>query len=98
MIRILCFFFVVLLLGAGFAWLADRPGDLVITFAGMQYKVTLMVAASADCGDRRGCHAHLVDNQEPCCIALCAAQAFSCPETRPRLPVAIDRSDRCRCR
>ncbi|PSH66577.1 heme biosynthesis protein HemY [Phyllobacterium brassicacearum] len=47
MIRILCFFFVVLLLGAGFAWLADRPGDLVITFAGMQYKVTLMVAASA---------------------------------------------------
>ena len=47
MIRILFFFLVVLLLGVGFAWLADRPGDLVVTFAGMQYKVTLMVAASA---------------------------------------------------
>lgn len=47
MIRILVFFLVVLLLGVGFAWLADRPGDLVVTFAGMQYKVTLMVAASA---------------------------------------------------
>ncbi len=47
MIRILFFFIVVLLLGVGFAWLADRPGDLVLTFAGMQYKVSLMVAASS---------------------------------------------------
>ena len=47
MIRILFFLLVVLLLGVGFAWLADRPGDLVVTLAGMQYKVTLMVAASA---------------------------------------------------
>ncbi|RCW84294.1 heme biosynthesis protein HemY [Phyllobacterium bourgognense] len=47
MIRILFFLLVVLLLGVGFAWLADRPGDLVVTLGGMQYKVTLMVAASA---------------------------------------------------
>lgn len=47
MARILTFFVVVLLLGVGFAWLADRPGDLVVTIGGMQYKVTLMVAASA---------------------------------------------------
>ncbi|MDR6631667.1 HemY protein [Phyllobacterium sp. 1468] len=47
MIRILFFLLVVLLLGVGFAWLADRPGDLIVTLAGMQYKVTLMVAASA---------------------------------------------------
>ena len=47
MIRILFFLLIVLLLGVGFAWLADRPGDLVVTLAGMQYKVTLMVAASA---------------------------------------------------
>jgi HemY protein len=47
MIRILLFFIVVLLLGVGFAWLADRPGDLVVTFSGMQHKVSLMVAASA---------------------------------------------------
>lgn len=47
MMRILFFFIVVLLLGVGFAWLADRPGDLVLTFAGMQYKVSLMVAATS---------------------------------------------------
>ncbi|MEP7452520.1 heme biosynthesis protein HemY [Phyllobacterium sp. SB3] len=47
MMRILFFFIFVLLLGVGFAWLADRPGDLVLTFAGMQYKVSLMVAASS---------------------------------------------------
>ncbi|MRG54826.1 heme biosynthesis protein HemY [Phyllobacterium sp. SYP-B3895] len=47
MARLLTFIFVVLLLGIGFAWLADRPGDLLVTFGGMQYKVTLMVAASA---------------------------------------------------
>lgn len=47
MMRILFFFIVVLMLGIGFAWLADRPGDLVLTFSGMQYKVSLMVAATA---------------------------------------------------
>ena len=47
MIRILIFLLVVFCLGLGFAWLADRPGDLVITFSGYQYQVTLMVAAVA---------------------------------------------------
>jgi len=45
MFRILSFFVIVLLLGLGFAWLADRPGELAITFGGYQYQVTLMVAA-----------------------------------------------------
>ncbi|MEX0347515.1 MAG: heme biosynthesis HemY N-terminal domain-containing protein [Rhizobiaceae bacterium] len=47
MIRILIFLIVVFALGLAFAWLADRPGDLVITFGGYQYQVTLMVAAVA---------------------------------------------------
>ncbi len=45
MIRILGFLVLVIALGAGFSWLADRPGDLVMTFGGYQYRVTLMVAA-----------------------------------------------------
>ena len=45
MIRILFFLAVVFALGLGFAWLADRPGDMVITFSGYQYEVSLMVAA-----------------------------------------------------
>jgi len=47
MIRILVFVVLVFLLGLGFAWLADRPGDMVVTFGGYQYQVSLMVAAVA---------------------------------------------------
>jgi HemY protein len=45
MIRILIFLIVVFALAGGFAWLADRPGDMVVTFGGYQYQVSLMVAA-----------------------------------------------------
>ncbi|TIS88924.1 heme biosynthesis protein HemY [Mesorhizobium sp.] len=47
MIRILLFLAVVFALGLGFAWLADRPGEMVVTFGGYQYQVSLMVAAVA---------------------------------------------------
>jgi HemY protein len=47
MIRILFFLLVVFALAWGFTWLADRPGDMVVTFGGYQYQVSLMVAAVA---------------------------------------------------
>lgn len=47
MVRILFFLALVFALGLGFAWLADRPGDMVVTFDGYQYQVSLMVAAVA---------------------------------------------------
>lgn len=47
MIRILFFLAVVFALGLGFAWLADRPGELVVTFQGYEYQLSLMVAAVA---------------------------------------------------
>src|SRR5688500_13131409 len=47
MIRILFFLLIVFALGLGFAWLADRPGDMVVAFGGYQYQVSLMVAAVA---------------------------------------------------
>ncbi|EBW2250180.1 heme biosynthesis protein HemY, partial [Salmonella enterica subsp. enterica serovar Enteritidis] len=47
MARLLLFVVIVALLGAGFAWLADRPGNMVVTFDGYQYQVTLMAAAAA---------------------------------------------------
>jgi HemY protein len=46
MIRLLAFLAVVFLLGLGFAWLADRPGDMVVTLDGYQYQVSLMAAAA----------------------------------------------------
>ena len=47
MIKILVFLAVVFGLGLGFAWLADRPGDMVVTFDGYHYTVSLMAAAVA---------------------------------------------------
>jgi HemY protein len=47
MIRILTYVLIVFALAAGFAWLADRPGDLVMTWQGMRYEVSLLVAAVA---------------------------------------------------
>lgn len=45
MVRVIAFFLLILLLGLGFAWLAERPGDLVITFGGYRYELTLVTAA-----------------------------------------------------
>jgi hypothetical protein len=47
MIRLLAFLIVVFAVGLGFAWLADRPGDMLMNFNGYQYEVSLMVAAVA---------------------------------------------------
>src|SRR5204863_3531738 len=44
------FLLFVFALGLGFAWLADRPGDMVVTLDGYQYQVSLMVAAVAVVG------------------------------------------------
>jgi HemY protein len=45
MLRILSFLILVFALGLGFAWLAERPGTMLVTFNGYEYQVTLMVAA-----------------------------------------------------
>lgn len=44
MIRFLVFLALVLGIGWAFAWLADRPGDLVLTFGGMRYALSLTTA------------------------------------------------------
>ncbi len=46
MIRVILFLVVVVALALGFGWLADRPGDLVFTFAGERHNISAMVAAS----------------------------------------------------
>lgn len=45
MIRILVYVALVFAVAAGFAWLADRPGDLALTWQGYQVQTSLMVAA-----------------------------------------------------
>jgi HemY protein len=46
MIRLLVFAVLVLALGYGFSWLADRPGDLSLVWEGELYEMKLIVAAS----------------------------------------------------
>ena len=46
MIRILAFVLFVLALAAGFAWLADRPGELSVIWQGQRADMSLMVAAT----------------------------------------------------
>jgi HemY protein len=47
MIRVVFFLLVVGLLALGFAWLADRPGDVVLTWQGRQFETSLMVVSVA---------------------------------------------------
>ena len=47
MIRVILFLIVVGLLALGEAWLADRPGDVVVTWLGFRIETSLMVAIAA---------------------------------------------------
>jgi len=47
MVRLVIFALVVLALGYGFSWLADRPGDRSLVWEGQLYQTRLVVAASA---------------------------------------------------
>lgn len=46
MIKILLYFILVLALGFGFSWLADRPGELSLVFEGRLIEMSLTVAAT----------------------------------------------------
>ena len=45
MIRVLVIVVVIFLVAAGFAWLAERPGGLVLMWQGYEIRTSLMVAA-----------------------------------------------------
>ena len=47
MIRVVLFLVSVALIAAGFVWVADRPGDVAITWMGYRIETSLMVAALA---------------------------------------------------
>ena len=46
MLRVLYFVIIVFVAALGFTWLADRPGDMVVTFDGYRYAVSLKVAVA----------------------------------------------------
>ena len=47
MIRVLLFLALVALLAFGVVWIADRPGDVAITWQGYRIETSVMVAAVA---------------------------------------------------
>jgi HemY protein len=44
MIRLLTFLFVLALAAAGFAWIADRPGEVSVVWLGQRYETSVAVA------------------------------------------------------
>ena len=44
MVRLLLFLVLLALAASGLAWLAEGPGDVALTFHGVEYDVSLMVA------------------------------------------------------
>ena len=46
MIRVVIFLVLVGLLALGAAWLADRPGDVVVTWQGLRIETSVMVLAT----------------------------------------------------
>lgn len=47
MVRVVVFLIALGLVAAGFAWIADRPGDIVLTWQGYRVETSLMVAGVA---------------------------------------------------
>lgn len=47
MIRLIVFLLAVLALGFGFAWFADRPGEVTLVWQGTQFQTSLMVVLAA---------------------------------------------------
>ena len=47
MIRIILFLISVLVVAWGFAWVADRPGEIAITWMGYRVETSVIVAAFA---------------------------------------------------
>ncbi|MCC6983981.1 MAG: heme biosynthesis protein HemY [Bauldia sp.] len=45
MVRVLVYVALIFLLAAGFAWLAERPGEIAVTWLGYEIRTSLMVAA-----------------------------------------------------
>jgi len=43
MLRVLLFLLLVFVVGFGFAWFADRPGDVMLQWQGNSYQTSLMV-------------------------------------------------------
>lgn len=47
MLRVLFYLLLVFLICLGLAWVADRPGEMIVTFNGYRYQVSVLVAAVA---------------------------------------------------
>ena len=81
----------VAVVAAGFAWFADRPGDVAITWMGYRIETSVMVAALRDrrAGARRSCS--VVASCAPSCARPSRCRCFSATAAPSK---AISRSSR----
>ena len=94
MIRILFFLIVVFALGLGFAWLADRPGDMVVTFERLPVPGVADGRRGRRHGGRRRGDDPVVAGQGDLEQPLHDLALLPRAPPRPRLPGAVDRHDR----
>ena len=89
MIRVVLFLLAVALLAAGVAWVADRPGDVAITWLGYRIETSVMVAAVAVAALVLAAHAAVVDRARHPALARTGVAVLP---PSPRACAAISRS------
>jgi hypothetical protein len=77
MIRVIIYLIVLAALAYGAVWLAERPGEVAITWQGERIDTSVMVLAAAYRGGRSGSRVHLVDPCTPSCTAQAIAATVS---------------------
>ena len=85
MIRIVLFLVSLAVIATGVAWIADRPGEVAITWMGYRIETSVMVAAFADRGDRAHAHCAWSIMRAHFALARTSVAVFSPPPRRQRL-------------
>ena len=85
MIRVVLFLIVVGALALGVAWLADRPGDVVVTWQGLRIETSLMVLGAAMLAAMAVAGAALERCSAPSCARRSCCATSAPPPRRARL-------------
>ena len=84
MIRVVLFLLAVTVLAAGFVWVADRPGDVAITWMGYRIETSVMVAALAVAALVLVAHAAVGDRARHPALARAGVAVLSPPPRHAR--------------
>ena len=98
MIRVLIYLVIVALLAFGAVWLAERPGDVVITWQGERVETSVMVLMAAAAAVAVAAVTAVVDRARDRALARRGLALPAQSPRRARLPGGVARADRGRLR